>query len=468
MDLQKLPHSGNESLILSKPSNNDTTQKAYSIHWPSDEQPQLASQAEDMASLLLSNSSGYAISERLQRFAKDVANLEDRASKYQAIIQRLQVQLQQLSETSNGQLIAQLREQVRNLKEEIETLQTNAQKHKLQASQISGEMEHGWVTVSNPSNPNPMENNTETMSMMLYPDSPLMKRIDELQNTNAKLFQANKDWHTKWEQLRQSKHNEKEELASRLKAAEEEIKKLRAEIVSLENKAKDKKEKEGNSRYKEKDTQIGLLKEQMTVFLQDFDKEKKEKKLFQERLVQKENEIERLKIELQQRVKSLQTEVRSKEDKIKANNRDLNRLQFRVAELLDEVKKEKRRANSERSAEAMALQPYIAQQAGAPPSAGKASLVYPSSSGAHLAKLYGSQFGIGHRQGPEEFPGAWTCPDCTYINYPDRTVCDICGFKKLFEDQTGFSDIGELHSRGSSPSRFGLNVPDSFNEVEVD
>ena len=58
-----------------------------------------------------------------------------------------------------------------------------------------------------------------------------------------KLFKANKDWHTKWEQLRQSKQAEQEELASRLKAAEEEIERLKAEAIALKSKAQEEKVK---------------------------------------------------------------------------------------------------------------------------------------------------------------------------------------------------------------------------------
>uniref|UniRef100_K1QB46 Uncharacterized protein n=1 Tax=Magallana gigas TaxID=29159 RepID=K1QB46_MAGGI len=28
---------------------------------------------------------------------------------------------------------------------------------------------------------------------------------------------------------------------------------------------------------------------------------------------------------------------------------------------------------------------------------------------------------------PEQLPGAWGCPHCTYTNHPSRTVCEICG-----------------------------------------
>ncbi|RUS88279.1 hypothetical protein EGW08_003981 [Elysia chlorotica] len=499
MDVPKISEVANDDSLLEaaesafmaqgpQPLIKDTGPRKSSNHWPSDEQPQLASQAEDMASLLLSNSSGSAISERLQRFAKDVGNLEGRASKYQSTIQRLQVQLQNLTEVGSGQLVAQLREEIRRLREENETLhsavKSNTLKQKIPASQVPGEP--GWVTVNNL-----MENNTETMSMMLYPDSPLMKRIDELQNINAKLFQANKDWHTKWEQLRQSKQAEKEDLAKSLEAANEEIQKLRAEIVSLQSKAKEEKDKVGNSRHKEKDAQIGLLKEQLTVFMQDFEKEKREKKLFQEKFQKKDKEYERLRIEHDKRVNALQTEVRLGEEKLKANKKDIRGLQFRVAELMDEVKEQKQRghnatsraastsatiasataasATTESATTASAKQPFIAQhQQGTSPSSSTSSQVYPSSTGSSLAKLYGSQFGIGHRQGPEELPGAWTCPDCTYINYPDRTVCDICGYKKTFDDLTGFSDVGELHSRGPSIFGQGLTLPDSVSEVEID
>ena len=57
-----------------------------SNHWPSDEQPQLASQAEDMASLLETDSPVSGLSEKLHKFAKDVAVLESRASEAQVKI----------------------------------------------------------------------------------------------------------------------------------------------------------------------------------------------------------------------------------------------------------------------------------------------------------------------------------------------------------------------------------------------
>ncbi|GFR97254.1 hypothetical protein ElyMa_006319400 [Elysia marginata] len=455
------------SAAQSKTAIKDTPQNSAQSfnHWPSDEQPQLASQAEDMANLLKSDSIDSALSVRLQKFAKDVGMLEERLSKYQAIIQRQHVQIQHLSEASNQRLIAQLREQIRNLKQENETLQTlikaNAQRQQLQPAVKTGELEPGWVTVGSA-----LENNTETMSMMLYPDSPLMKRIDELQIINAKLFKANKDWHLKWEQLRQSKQDEKEELASRLKAAEENNERLKSEVLSLQNKAKDEKEKDVNSRQKEKDAQIGLLKQQLTVFMQDFEKERKEKTLCQEKLLRKEKEFEKLKLEQDQKVKSLVAEVRLKEDKIKANTKELNRLQFRVVELMDEVKEEKRRANTA-AASRLPTQSFVTQHQGSSPT-GMTSLVYPSGAGAPpLSTLYSSQFAIGHRRGPEELPGAWTCPDCTYINYPDRTVCDICGLTKTLDGHISFSEIGELQSRGSSPS-LGVNVPDNCADVEID
>lgn len=28
---------------------------------------------------------------------------------------------------------------------------------------------------------------------------------------------------------------------------------------------------------------------------------------------------------------------------------------------------------------------------------------------------------------PELLPGSWQCRACTYVNYPGRTVCEVCG-----------------------------------------
>ncbi|GFN83154.1 tnfaip3-interacting protein 1-like [Plakobranchus ocellatus] len=367
-----------------------------------------------------------------------------------AEIQRLQVQLQQISEKNHPKLLAELREEIRHLKEENRVLQQSVslaqgkqQRQAHQSFQNGAETEPGWVTVAKT-----LENNEETASLMLYPDSPLMKRIDELQNTNAKLFKANKDWHTKWEALRQSKQTEQEQLVSQLKDSEETNRRLKSEILSLENKLREEGEKVRNSKLKEKDAEIALLKNQLTLFMQDFEKEKKEKTVYKEQLRAKDS----TKFHLEDKLQSLETELQVKDNQLKASLKQLEILQQKIVGLKNELREEKRKAAANR-------QLY---QSGVP------TAFYPSNAGKPYSTLSSSQFALGPRRGPEELPGAWTCPDCTYINYPDRTVCDICGLTKSLGAESLQYETGELQSRGNPQLNMGRNVPDRASDVEVD
>jgi DNA repair exonuclease SbcCD ATPase subunit len=351
------------------------------------------------------------------------------------------------------------------------------------------EPEPGWTSLFH------SQTNTDPVRSH-YPDSPLMKKIESLSVMNAKLFHANKDWHNKWETLRQQTQEEKADLKSKVASLETINKNMKAKIACLEKelqiqntsvmdlmkssasfeeekstlhrinealkteltclkteikdltrskrmmeselmslKSSSKSKDSQQTGHKELQSEIGLLKQQLTIFKEDFDKERSDR-------LSAESKAEKYRKELKQTKLSLETRLQKMNAQIKIVENDLRTKARQNADLLYQVDDLKLKFQHELRKSSLALQNTYSFSH--PPTSsyqGPVSLPYNSELNGHTTNpnLRGTaqhQFGNSgfasasylHHSSPEHLPGAWKCRHCTYVNYPNRTVCDICGY----------------------------------------
>ncbi|XP_059168714.1 uncharacterized protein LOC131950531 isoform X2 [Physella acuta] len=464
-----------------------------SVTFPSDDQSQLAAQAESMASMVKSSDSVSGISEQLAMFAKEFEKMAKKLRENEVLIQRQQVQIQSLSKTGNE---TALRAEVQSLREENEML------HAFLTAERQGHGSHilepGWAVVAN-----------QASEANLPADHPVMKKLDTLEKINAKLFMANKDWHSKWEILRRQNQERNDELEATIQKVTQEKQKLQEDFENLEKQLQDamaykqesgqkifdlESEKKQLERFVESlksdvqlltndkrklfadlnslkntsktkaqeekglDTEIGLLKQQLTLFAEDFEKERQDRATAENKLEKYRKEKDHIKQSLENKLKKLNSQLKTLEGEVRMKSRQNVELQYQVDDLKLQLQSEQRKA-------ALAAQQPLSYH---PPTStyhGPSTHLFYTSGG----ERYNSEPSqisrtvrptspstsrpvVPARQlSPEHLAGAWKCKDCTYINYPNRTVCDICGYINAGNGElaSNFETGGqELHSRG--------------------
>ncbi|CAL1534202.1 unnamed protein product [Lymnaea stagnalis] len=511
-DLMKFSMSGSimtnpASENVKVPASTGYSENSRDVTFPSDDHFPLASQAESMAALLKTNESPKGMSELLTRFAKEFEKVECQLQEKQAMIQRQQVQIQGYEKGKNEKELLQLKEENQYLREENETLISFIRTQREGLGSAYTLHEPGWVAVGN---------QMLDSSRNIQADHPIMKKVDALEQINAKLFLANKDWHNKWEVLRQTHqeklmeleanfsalNQEKEKLLEENSALEKQLKdanmskeessqivlslqnekiklqkfvdslrndvdlltsekrRLNAELLQLkqsQQKAKNK-EQAGNKALEE----IGLLKQQLTLFAEDFEKERQDRAAAESKAEKMRKERDRLKVSLENKIKQLNSQFKGLEETIRSKSRQLADMQIQNDDLKLQLQIAQRRAT------VAPQHPYSSHPL--PPSYnGPTTHLFQVSGG----DRYNSEMTqITRMTVPQQVPkpittgpgpplvpaehlaGAWTCRECTYINYPNRTVCDICGCRNLGDGESINFETGgqELHSRGDRAS----------------
>ncbi|CAG5132025.1 unnamed protein product [Candidula unifasciata] len=490
-----------------------TTNPVYSqqsglVTVPAEEEPCLTNQVQSMVAILEKSDSPMGMSNMLYKFAEAAKNLESQLSDSKTLIQQQQSRIQQFQRLSEfSQENSKLREEISVLKSENDTLLEFIAAFR---GSKSNQAEPTWDTVLG-------NQNMADPVRAQYPDSPLMKKIESLSNINTRLFTANKDWHSKWEVLRQQTQEEKADLEARVnsleamnknlqenvatldkelqirnnsiqdlvkasESVEEEklalqrlIDELNAQLLSLKTEVKDltrskqmleselaslkdpsrNASQAGNRDYQ---TEIGLLKQQLTVFAEDFEKEKKDRILAEKKAEKLKKERDQIKASLETRLKRVSVQLRAQEEDLRTKARQNADLLFQVDDLKLKLQREQRKN---------ALATHNSYNYQVPPASyqGPMSMAYNSDMNGHVTNpnmgrsvnhlfVNGSHAsaGFSHQSSPEHLPGAWMCKHCTYINYPNRTVCDICGFTSTSGESLGMADSisgrNELQSRG--------------------
>lgn len=513
-DLMKFSMSGS---IMTNPASENLKDPALTGHsenlrnvtFPTDDHFPLASQAESMAALLKMNESPKGMSELLIKFAKEIEKVESLLQEKEAMIQRQQVQIQAYEKGKNEKEILLLREENQYLREENETLLSFIRAQREGLGSTLTVHEPGWVAVGNQMI-DPARN--------IHPDHPLLKKIDTLEKINAKLFLANKDWHNKWEVLRQTHQENLLELEAKFSALNLEKEKLLEENSTLDKQLKDanlskeessqkilaiendkiqlqkfvdslrndvdlltsekrrvnaellqlkqsqqkakSKEQAGNKALEE----IGLLKQQLTLFAEDFEKERQDRASAESKAEKMRKERDRVKVSLENKIKQLNSQFKGLEETIRSKSRQVADMQFQIDDLKLQLQIAQRKAT---------VAPQHSYNFHAPPSSfnGPTTHLFQPSGGdrynsetTQITRMTVPQqvpkpitTGPGPPLVPaEHLAGAWTCRECTYINYPNRTVCDICGYQNLHDGESINFETGgqELHSRGDHQTYF--------------
>uniref|UniRef100_A0A2C9LJK5 RanBP2-type domain-containing protein n=1 Tax=Biomphalaria glabrata TaxID=6526 RepID=A0A2C9LJK5_BIOGL len=490
--------------------------KAKGVTFPSDDHHQLSSQAESMAAILKSSHPPSGISEMLLEFSKEVGKLEAQLQEKEAQIQRLQVHLQSSAKNGSDRELSHLREENKSLREENENLFAMIKTHSDTHNQSVPQNEFRWLTVTSQTSG---DSNKSTQ-----PESPLMRKIDTLEQINTKLFLANKDWYNKWEILRQSNNEKIEEMESKLESLKkenerlaevngdlknklavekitqdqmlksmivlegeksnlqkfvaslkqdvdmltQEKRKLAAEVTMLTNASKQKSKEEAGSKAME--VEMTLLKQQLTVYSEDFEKERQDRAAAESKADKMRKERDRIKATSDAKIKQLNSQFKNLEDTLRTKNRQVADLQVQIEDLKLQLHSSQRKAT---------LAPQHSYNYPIPASYGPTTHLFPSSgveSSVPVAALpiasgtFPKQVNRPLRTGPgppgagpEYLAGAWTCKECTYINYPSRSVCDICGYRNIADTESLAYETGgqELQSRGD-------NVMLGFRDIETD
>ncbi|XP_005092559.2 uncharacterized protein LOC101862331 [Aplysia californica] len=446
---------------------------------PSDDQePQLASQAHSMMAKLRNSVTPPAgLSDMLYKFAEEAGQMEKRFTEYQALIQRQQVQIQSYAQQNS-------KEELQRLRRENESLAALAQT-KLEATSSGGPTESVKVT---------REKQQAAQSSYGF-TTEMTKKVETLTRTNEQLYKANKDWHNKWESLLQKTREEKQTLESQISSLSTTVEKYRQDLAALEqhleetNAAKrraiqksfdldqeklnqsrelemvrgqlddltrlkrknetelsslksqgNREAKAGTSGSADKAADVELLKQQLAVFHEDFQKEREDRSKAESKVEKMRKERDSARMEQAAKMKKMQVMLNAKDAELKNKSKQVADMQHQINALKKELHKE-RQKNDHR----MTKQPASVRrpQHMLYPSGGPRTAGMQSSSKDESIRQY-PYLAVANQQplmpvSPEHLPNAWQCRECTFINFPERTICDICGWQ---------NDMGELMNGG--------------------
>lgn len=464
--------------------------------------PQLASEDDDISlSCLLTNlimetkSKFSSAAEDLDRFsnlAEEIAELEIRVKDYQAQIQRLQVHSSTVQ--THSAEVQSLRKENEDLKQ---LLHLQRQPHDMSSSG----QELGWVNVT--------ANEADEMEHKQEQNKALEEKLKELTYVNSQLYSVNEQWRESWQNREEQFAGQLQDLDHRLQAAtkenqqlkgetatvKEELKTLKHEKHELEQKCKVQeshmlKELKTNSQIKAKwgdmetkvktlsekinemKTESLILKEQLTTTMEDFNKEKKDKTLYEDQLKKLRAEKSEHRRNQDIKLKSANLMIKKREEEIFSKDKTIGNLQRKIDDLNAKLRTTERRTMLQPSSMFHSGQSTDVFCPSASPAYNPSQMKvlqeqseYAENPGEILVSPYAG-LNDGRYQAvasPEHSPDNWVCPNCTYINFSDVKICDMCNSARL-SDGSMLPSLATLHSRDEWPGR---DVPDSPEPIDV-
>lgn len=240
------------------------------------------------------------------------------------------------------------------------------------------------------------------------------------------------------------------------------------------------------------DTENDVLRQQLLVFQEDFDRERQDRAKAQSLKDEYKKQNEQYKKRarhLEQKVQNLDRQVKMTEDSSKKYQEEKIALQQENSNLKLQLQREQEKLRNYIPSQ-MAYQQPLVQSAGLQP---QRQVIFgqqvpqPRQQQYHIPPTYdqqrvpqlqvgynvqapGSQYspspqGVYSPPAPyyqanqagrqtEYKPGSWACDQCTYTNYPGRTVCELCGYIRspsaTQQNNFAFRPTGNetLHARG--------------------
>lgn len=281
-------------------------------------------------------------------------------------------------------------------------------------------------------------------------------------------FEDQQRMYSEMEQALNDMTREKQDLISQITA----LKISNAETVAAKS-----------SRSGDHSTEITVLREQLKVFQEDFDRERNDRARAQS---SKDEVMKQLDVSKKENL-ALKQQLRGAENSMKTALNQNSILQKEVIDLKNQLRQER-----EANARPMQYQPSLQYPGAAAmgynigrnkpsqpetdPMAGPmAPYLFQNNRQQYPAPTIqqgGTQGGIrtfytaNHPQNaPELLPGAWNCAVCTYKNHPTRVICEICGSDKIEGNMVNGQyasgqSAAELMPRGENNSPPRLNDPD--------
>lgn len=219
------------------------------------------------------------------------------------------------------------------------------------------------------------------------------------------------------------------------------------------------------------EAEIAMLRQQLTVYLEDFEHEREDRTAAQQaRDVARKNveTLTRANHQLNSQIKHLQRQLKDRDDTISTTLRQNEALQRQVSDHKKKLAAEwEQKQSLQRSL--LALQQHRQQQGlrnpylSPEPYTTTQPLYQPpltTPTYTQSGPYFGRQMSqLINRTGaatmsPEHLPGAWTCVSCTYVNYPGRTVCEMCGIVNSPRnpgEHFGFMSNENMYGSGEHP-----------------
>uniref|UniRef100_A0A8W8MI03 RanBP2-type domain-containing protein n=1 Tax=Magallana gigas TaxID=29159 RepID=A0A8W8MI03_MAGGI len=232
----------------------------------------------------------------------------------------------------------------------------------------------------------------------------------------------------------------------------------------------------GNHSNEDLQQENAVLREQLTVFKEDFDRERSDRASAQSAKddLRKELETEQRKVRnFQDQLKQAERHIHSAEKKLKHYMTENTQFTKENQRLKKELQHEKDRNAQQQYYQMMNRPPapeYGTPYRAQPETDPMAKPVPPymfQTGYAHngLGEFSRPQMSNKAQLSPEQLPGAWGCPHCTYTNHPSRTVCEICGNIFTKEELQNYYHPNSNHSqplmaRGDTVTPSGEDPPD--------
>ncbi|XP_041364458.1 TNFAIP3-interacting protein 1-like [Gigantopelta aegis] len=490
----------------------------------------LGVQVSHVANMLVTSDDGPQLATKLRQLSDQVAKQEQELVRHKKLNATLCEENRRL-QTSKRLELHEEKSKNYQLRAENSQLETRVREleHHQQQMNDSLTTPQGWEEIrkSELGSKVDVELFQNTAATLPSDASTLTQMVQELQNKNKQLKDANNSWRSRWTQLESSKdsqikslenqlagktrelskisqtnadrerefeqmlcaakshagdeENAKEEALQQLHVANTRLTELQEKIASLEWDNKDlvrakhtieaeltvlKKEAEnpqaGRHPAQTVDalkTEIAVLREQLTVFEEDFERERQDRAATQsarEDIQTKYEEVYRSRRNLSERLNNQQRKAEHLETELRQTQRRIQNLETENRRLKAELKQQQA---AMRYAPPPPVSPYPPQPFQQYPY-GQVGYYQPG----HLTQ----QIPLGHGHTPlEHLPGAWTCSQCTFVNIAERTVCDMCGVIRQRRGRSSQSAAQNANPEAALMSR-GRNVPDDSSDLVTD
>lgn len=253
-------------------------------------------------------------------------------------------------------------------------------------------------------------------------------------------------------------------------------------------------------------TEVDVLRQQLLVFEEDFDRERQDRAMAQSVKddYKKQNESLKKRVrQIEQKNTMLEKQLKVAEDTTRNTLSQNEKLQQDLVDARNQLQRERENQQVYFPQYNGPYQPPVMQSAGIQPPARTfmgqtvnpaAQHYIPQTQFQHHAPQYGGNqmvfrtpasraggppagyFATAARADPradrnlELIPGAWHCNQCTYTNYPGRTVCEMCGYIQSPSQAMRFNGSnGPLRPRGDETPQFSpyMRAP-SQNDITTD